>query len=174
MLKVRSAYLTRSGHSDGTGPIVVHVGHFVGKTLHMVGLKIGIIICNNVVGRCDCALIDVLRDEEKIIPILASDAVIDHSTRLRVAERLIIISLYIRESKLINQRMLINQRIYDCTLTLVENILVLILFCTTMTHICGLYPVVKHERSCSTSCSATTGSCPSDTPSRNTKIFSGR
>ena len=78
--------LTRSWHPNCTGPVVVHVRHFVRQLLKVVRLH-STVVHYDVVGWRYRPLINVLRNQIKIPPVAPSESVVHHSSRRRIGQR---------------------------------------------------------------------------------------
>lgn len=61
--------LTHSWYSSRTGPIVVHMCHFVGQLLQAIGRQSHIVVQYVIAGGRHSALVDTLRYKEKVISI---------------------------------------------------------------------------------------------------------
>ena len=80
--------LTGSGDADGSRPIVVHVRHLVGETLHVIGRESEVVMYADKMRGSDGTLTHVLRDEEKVVVISFCDGVVHHRPRRGIVQSL--------------------------------------------------------------------------------------
>ena len=74
--------LARRWDAHGSRPIIIHVGHLVGETLHVIGRQLEVVVHADVVCGSDGALAHVLRDEQEIVEVALGDGMIhDRSGR---------------------------------------------------------------------------------------------
>ena len=78
--------LHRSGHPNGSGPIVVHVGELVGQFLNLGWAKLGSLVASNLLEhnemrRRDGALIHCLGNQKEVLVPVAGDGVVQHCSR---------------------------------------------------------------------------------------------
>ena len=78
--------LARGRDSHRSRPIVVHVGHLVRETLHVIGWQRQVVVHADKMRRSDSALTHVLRDEEEVVVVAFRDRVIHDRTRRRIIE----------------------------------------------------------------------------------------
>ena len=76
--------MTWRRNSNSSGPIVVHVCHLVGEALHVIGLHVGVVVGDYVMGWRHSALVDVLRDQEEVVVVSACYSVVDCCAWFRI------------------------------------------------------------------------------------------
>jgi hypothetical protein len=77
------AHLTRSRNSNGSRPVVVHVSHFVRQFLQIVWFHTAI-VNYDVMSWRNRTLVHMLRNQEEIPPVTASECMIDDGSRCRI------------------------------------------------------------------------------------------
>lgn len=54
------------------------MGHFVGNSLYVIWFELSVVIDNDVMSGCHCALRDMLRNKEKVEQISTCDSMVNH------------------------------------------------------------------------------------------------
>ena len=80
--------LTRRGHTDGSGPIVVHMSHLIREPLHVIGRQRHIVVNAHEVRGRHGSLTHVLGDEEEVVVVALRDRVVHHRPGRRIIQSL--------------------------------------------------------------------------------------